>query len=188
MEFNLFGENENLERMDTTEKLFKELDEIKFKEEQERILKKQLEQQQKKNTSEASIDDHPIEYSNERGSIFNETYEETEKRVIAKWGNPNRNHQDVSPTPEGIWNLAAYLNSLPVNVEESTEYKKKRKKERELIERIVNHSITGETYILGGTRAWKETILSELGNISNGAIGITDLIKLLKERGYIYST
>jgi hypothetical protein len=187
MEFNLFGENENLERMDTTEKLYKELDEIKLNEEKERILMKQLEEQQKKNTSEALIDDHLIEYSNDRGSIFNETYEETEKRVIAKWGNPKRNHQDVSPTPEGIWNLSAYLNSLPANVEESTEYKRKRKKESELIERIVNHSITGETYILGGTRAWKETILSELGNISNGAIGIIDLIKLLKERGFTFT-
>ncbi len=158
MEFKLFGENENLEKMDVLDELHKEL---MKKEEKERVLKEQLEQS-KKLKAAPSLRDELNGYNHNRGAF--RTNEDIEKRVITNWGNPIRTHEI-----------------------DSTATKNRRNREKEIEDKIFNRFIVGEAYILGGTRAWKEVILSEFEKFCKGEVGIVQLIKLLKDRGFTFS-
>lgn len=129
-----------------------------------------------------------MDYTYDRGPIFNESFEEFEKRVVDKWGSPNRVAQDVYSTPEGKWQLPQQLMN-PINTigKELVAAKRKRQKEQDLLDRIMNHSIAGETYIVGGTRAWKEIVLSEYPRIMEGKTDMAYLLKLFTERRFTFS-
>lgn len=61
----------------------------------------------------------------------------------------------------------------------------KRKKER--IEKITNHFITGETYINGSPRKWKEYVLFRFNMIQRQEVSLLELIKSMKENGFTFN-
>lgn len=63
----------------------------------------------------------------------------------------------------------------------NSEVLKKRKKEK--IEKVLNHSIPGEGYILTPARTWKLIVLYYFNKVHRQELSVDNLLRLLKEHG-----
>lgn len=57
------------------------------------------------------------------------------------------------------------------------------KRKREKIEKILNHSVTGEGYILTAPRIWKEIVLRNFNRVQRNELSIGEVIDLLESEG-----
>lgn len=60
------------------------------------------------------------------------------------------------------------------------------KKKNEKIEMILNHSVTGEAYILTSPRDWKRKVLNNFNRIYRKEMSIPQLVDLLEKEGVRY--
>ncbi|MFT9497790.1 MULTISPECIES: hypothetical protein [Bacillota] len=55
-------------------------------------------------------------------------------------------------------------------------------KKRKLIEKILNHPVQGEVYILTQGRIWKALVLKHFSKVQKGEITILELVEILEKR------
>lgn len=53
---------------------------------------------------------------------------------------------------------------------------------REMIEKIINHSVSGEVYILTPGRVWKSLVLKHFNKIKRGELSVDELLVFLESK------
>lgn len=61
------------------------------------------------------------------------------------------------------------------------------KKRTELIEKILNHQVQGEVYILTPGRIWKSLVLKEFNKVYSGELSVEELLNNLEKIGVKYN-
>lgn len=59
----------------------------------------------------------------------------------------------------------------------------KQKKKKEMIEKILNHSVNGESYFKTPAKIWKAVVLRKFNAVYKNEISVHDLIEILKKEG-----